>query len=37
VGGIAGAEYKAAFAIFCMLIVALVVIELIIFKKKKWM
>ena len=37
VGGIPGAEYKASFAIFCMFIVVLVVIELIIFKKKKWM
>lgn len=37
VGGIPGTEYKAAFAIFCMLLVALVIIELIIFKKKKWM
>ncbi|NIR15079.1 MAG: zinc transporter ZntB [Desulfobacterales bacterium] len=37
VGGIPGAEYKAAFAIFCMLLVAVVIIELIIFKKKKWM
>ncbi len=37
VGGIPGAEYKAAFTIFCMFLVAIVIIELIIFKKKKWM
>ena len=37
VGGIPGAEYKAAFAIFCMFLGAIVIIELIIFRKKKWM
>lgn len=37
VGGIPGAEHKASFAIFCMFLVVLVTIELIIFKKKKWM
>ena len=37
VGGIPGAEYKAAFVIFCMLLVALVGIEITIFKRKKWM
>jgi zinc transporter len=37
VGGIPGSEYKAAFFVFCLLLVALVVIEVIIFKKKKWM
>ena len=37
VGGIPGAEYKAAFAIFCMFLGAIVLIELIIFRKKKWM
>jgi zinc transporter len=37
VGGIPGAEYKAAFAIFCLLLVALVVVEVVIFKRKKWM
>jgi zinc transporter len=37
VGGIPGAEYKAAFAIFCMMLGALVIIQLIIFRKKKWM
>ena len=37
VGGILGAEYKAAFAIFCLLLVALIIIEIVIFKKKKWM
>ncbi len=37
VGGIPGSEYKAAFFVFCFLLVALVVIQVIIFKKKKWM
>lgn len=37
VGGIPGSEYKAAFFIFCLLLAALVVIEVIIFKRKKWM
>jgi zinc transporter len=37
VGGIPGSEYKAAFFVFCLLLVALVIIELIIFKRKKWM
>jgi zinc transporter len=37
VGGIPGSEYKAAFFVFCLLLVALVVIEVIIFKRKKWM
>jgi zinc transporter len=37
VGGIPGAEFKAAFAIFCLLLVGLVVAEIVIFKKKKWM
>ncbi|MGD8253062.1 MAG: zinc transporter ZntB [Syntrophobacterales bacterium] len=37
VGGIPGAEYKAAFAIFCTFLGAIVTIELIIFRKKKWM
>ncbi len=37
VGGIPGSEYKAAFAIFCMLLVGLIIIQLVIFKKKKWM
>jgi zinc transporter len=36
-GGIPGSEYKAAFFVFCLLLVALVVIEVIIFKRKKWM
>jgi len=35
VGGIPGSEYKAAFFVFCLLLVALVVIEVIIFKRKK--
>jgi len=37
VGGIPGSDYKAAFFVFCFLLAALVVIEVIIFKKKKWM
>ena len=37
VGGIPGAEFKAAFAIFCLLLVGLVIAEIVIFKKKKWM
>ena len=37
VGGIPGADYKAAFAIFCLLLAAVVVIEIVIFRKKKWM
>jgi len=37
VGGVPGTEYKAAFAIFCLLLVALVIAEIVIFKKKKWM
>ena len=37
VGGIPGAEYKAGFAIFCLLLVGLVIAEIVIFKKKKWM
>jgi zinc transporter len=37
VGGIPGSEYKAAFFVFCALLVALVIVEVVIFKKKKWM
>jgi zinc transporter len=37
VGGIPGSEYKAAFAIFCLLLMVLVIGEIVIFKKKKWM
>jgi zinc transporter len=37
VGGIPGAEYKAAFSIFCLLVVGIVIVEIAIFKKKKWM
>ena len=37
VGGIPGAEYKAAFAVFCLLLVGLIIAEIVIFKKKKWM
>jgi zinc transporter len=37
VGGIPGSEYKAAFAIFCLLLMGVVVVQIVIFKKKKWM
>jgi len=37
VGGIPGTEYKAAFAVFCLLLVGLVIVEIIVFKRKKWM
>jgi zinc transporter len=37
VGGIPGAEYKAGFAIFCLLLVVVIFAEIVIFKKKKWM
>ena len=37
VGGIPGSEYKPAFAIFCLILMVLVVVEIVIFKKKKWM
>ena len=37
VGGIPGAEYKAAFALFCLLLVVVIVAEIVIFKKKRWM
>jgi zinc transporter len=37
VGGIPGSEYKAAFAIFCLLLVGLIIIQIVIFKRKKWM
>ena len=37
VGGIPGAEYKAAFAIFCLLLMGLMIMQIVIFKKKKWM
>ena len=37
VGGIPGSEYKAAFAIFCMLLVGMIIIQIVIFKRKKWM
>jgi zinc transporter len=36
-GGIPGAEYRASFAIFCLLLVGLIIAEIVIFKKKKWM
>lgn len=36
-GGIPGAEYKAGFAIFCLVLVVVLVAEIVIFKKKKWM
>jgi zinc transporter len=37
VGGIPGAEYKAGFAIFCLLLVGFIIAEIVFFKKKKWM
>lgn len=36
-GGIPGAEYRAAFAIFCLVLVVVLLAEIVIFKKKKWM
>ena len=37
VGGIPGSAYKGAFAVFCLLLMGLVIVEIVIFKKKKWM
>ena len=37
VGGIPGSEYKAAFTIFCLFLVGLIIVQVIVFKKKKWM
>ena len=35
--GIPGAEYKFAFFVFCMFLVVIVIFELLVFKRKKWM
>lgn len=37
VGGIPGAEYKGAFAVFCLLLVLVVLFQVWLFKRKKWM
>jgi len=37
VGGIPGAEYTGSFAIFCLLLVLVVVVQVWLFKYKKWM
>lgn len=37
VGGIPGAEYPGSFAIFCLFLVAIVGIQVWLFKRKKWM
>lgn len=37
VGGIPGAEYKLAFYIFCLMLVAVIFAQIYIFKKMKWM
>jgi zinc transporter len=37
VGGIPGAEYKAAFAVFCAMLMTLITIQLVILKRKGWM
>ncbi len=37
VGGIPGSEYKAGFAIFCLFLVGLIIVQVVVFKKKKWM
>jgi len=37
VAGIPGTEYKAAFAVVCLLLVVLVIVEIAVFKRKKWM
>lgn len=37
VGGIPGADYKGAFVIFCVLLSVVVVLQLWLFKKMKWM
>jgi zinc transporter len=37
VGGIPGAEYRAGFTIFCLFLVGLVIVEIVVFKRKKWM
>ena len=37
VGGIPGAEYKGAFLVFCLIIFVIVFVQILIFKKFKWM
>ena len=37
IAGIPGAEYKFAFFVFCLFLVIIVVLELVVFKRKKWM
>ena len=37
VGGIPGAEYKSAFLIFCVILVLIVIVQVWLFKRKKWM
>jgi len=37
VGGIPGAEYKGSFYVFCLILVAVVIMQIKIFKKMKWM
>ncbi len=36
VGGITGAEYKYAFLFFCMILLVLVIVQLFVFKRRKW-
>ena len=37
VGGIPGADYSWSFLIFCLLLVAVVIVQIVLFKKMKWM
>ena len=37
VGGIPGADYAGSFAIFVLMLVLLVVVQLWLFRRKKWM
>ena len=37
VGGIPGAEYKGAFAVFCLILVLIVIFQVWLFRRKKWM
>ncbi len=37
ISGIPGAEHKSAFALFCLFLVVVVIGEVILFRKKKWM
>ncbi len=37
VGGIPGADYKGSFAIFCVILIAIVAFQVWFFKRKKWM